>query len=80
MKHDLRLFDRAPDRAGWYLRAQAERRRAARTAALISGAGATAAAILTGLAMHYGSAGAAVLLGTVCALLAVVAATANSEA
>lgn len=80
MKHDPEAFGRNFDRAGWYLRTQIERRRQARIAALVTGAGAAALAFATGVAMAYGSEGGAVLLGSASALAAIVAAAANSEA
>lgn len=78
MNHDHQAFGH--NRAGWYLRAQQQRRREARIAALVTGAGATALAVATGLAMHYGQPGLTVLLGICSGICAIVAAVANSEA
>jgi hypothetical protein len=81
MKHDPKQFGTATDsRAGWYLRAQLQRRREARQAALIAGGLALVFAAATAAAMHYGKEGAAALLGIVTALLWLIASAANSEA
>lgn len=80
MKHDPYSFGRA-NRVGWYLRAQIERRRQARIAALICAALAVIAAAGAGIADgHFHNIGGAVVLGLVATLAIVVGTAAASEA
>jgi archaellum biogenesis protein FlaJ (TadC family) len=80
MKHERVTRDSRADRAGWLLRAQAERRRQARQAASVAGAFAIAFAVGVIVAMQSGNCGGAAVLAVATAGAVMIGIVAAAEA